>query len=181
MAGVATGGRILAPKPGRHRPGRETLPQVDFRVVQPFCSRFRRCRHCDPMPPTSDRHASRVETLPPRDLRAGQPLPAAPGVCWHRAAPRYRFFFRFRRCRHWDPMSPTSGRHASRVETLPPRDLRAGHPLPAAPGVCWHRSARRYRFFSRFRRCRHWDPMPPTSGRHASRVETLPPRDLRAG
>jgi hypothetical protein len=32
---VATGGRILAPTPRRHRPGWETFPEVDLRVVQP--------------------------------------------------------------------------------------------------------------------------------------------------
>jgi hypothetical protein len=40
-AGVATGGRILAPKPRRHRPLRETLPKVDLRVVQPVPGRQR--------------------------------------------------------------------------------------------------------------------------------------------
>jgi hypothetical protein len=45
----------------------------------------------------------------------------------------FYFFSRFRRCRHWDPIPPTSARHASRVETLPNRDLRAGQPLPGAP------------------------------------------------
>jgi hypothetical protein len=38
-ASVATGGRILAPTPRRHRCGRETLPQVDLRVVQPVPGR----------------------------------------------------------------------------------------------------------------------------------------------
>jgi hypothetical protein len=121
--------------------------------------------HAKTMKSKKSRHVSRVETLPNRDLRAGQSLPGAPGICWHRGARRYRFFSRFRRCRHWDPMPPTSGRNASRVETLPNRDLRAGQPFPGAPGICWHRGAHRYRFFSRFRRCRHWDPMPPTSDR----------------
>jgi hypothetical protein len=38
---VATGGRILAPTPRCHRPGRETLPKVDLRVVQPVPGRQR--------------------------------------------------------------------------------------------------------------------------------------------
>jgi hypothetical protein len=38
---VATGGRILVPKPRRPRPRREKLPQVDFRVVQPVPGRQR--------------------------------------------------------------------------------------------------------------------------------------------